>query len=340
MASRAHLTSLTEDLKDIGLFNETDDQEQDAPKPDPEGGEVSDEGEETPVDEPDEPKDAAEAFDFIASRAQEFLASHGPKAAKPDAPAPAQTSESRLQRLADGRLYEDAPTGAPTSHSNRAQSLLEEVNEIVTGIKRSRREEQIKGFANIAVIAETLGKRFTAWGMEISERGMYEVGQQMKKLSEQAADTALALDQGEEPPMPPPEGEEPDGDEAPLASADGDDAQVDVMFKKLMAKLLDALQLYNDVTGKEDEMPPEGEEEPTEEPPAEEPPTDEPPMGETDGPPGTEEPPEGNGEDDDEEEDDDEDDEVGVQEARRRKGKGKKSPLTMARKRKGKKGKK
>jgi hypothetical protein len=98
--------------------------------------------------------------------------------------------------------------------------------------------------------------------MALSEGNLYRVGAMMKKLSEQSADMAVKLDTppGEEDPEmgmdEPPMDDEPE-DAAAMEQEGGDDAKVDELFKKFMAKLLDALQLYNDVTGKseQDELP-------------------------------------------------------------------------------------
>lgn len=295
------ITPLEEDLKRIGLLREQDDEEP-APEPDPEGG-YAEMGDETPEDEPDKPMgeqaddeepapepdpeggyateeegeddedDEDAAVEAIGTLAGHFLAQHqaiGPKPAGAVAEGkPAQrgrplheSKAQRVQRLATGNLFGGSPKRAPEP-TNRVTALLEEVSDIVGDIHRSRKEEQIKGFANIAVIADTLASRFSDWGMALSEGNLYRVGAMMKKLSEQSADMAVKLDTppGEEDPEmemdEPPMDDEPE-DAAAMEQEGGDDAKVDELFKKFMAKLLDALQLYNDVTGKsesDEELP-------------------------------------------------------------------------------------
>lgn len=331
--------------------------EEPAPEPEEEGGNAMEPDEDPPMgemdepddddeepktetddgDEDDEPADAEEAKGQIANLATGFLSAHtrvavesrrrrgksltegkGKKTRKPFRKPLKESRAARIHRLAEGKIFSTAP--APSGHrrsQSRIQALLEDVGNIVGDIHRSRKEEQIKGFANIAVIAGMLEGRFRAIGMDLSEGGIYKVAGVMKRLSEQASDVAVGLDSPDEPetemePMP---GEEPE--EEPTAEQGGDDAAVDEMFKKLMAKLLDALQLYNDVTGKEemDPMPGEdGEEDPTAEmddmPPSDD--DDEEDVvrvGEMDDPPAPPPP------SDDDEEDDDEDEEPATEAA-------------------------
>lgn len=227
-------------------------------------------------DDEDDPADTEEALGQIATLASGFLSAHtrGPigesrlrragksKKNKPFVKPRVESKRQRVQRLAEGKIFSTAP--APSGHrrsQSRIQALLEEVGSIVGDIHRSRRVEQIKGFANIAVIAEMLEGRFRAIGMDLSEGGIYKVAGVMKRLSEQASDVAIGLDSPDEPgdeldEVPPGIGP---SEQDPTPGEGGDDAMVDEMFKKLMAKLLDALQLYNDVTGKEEMEPEPGE---------------------------------------------------------------------------------
>lgn len=271
------LTTLAEDFRAIGLLAPSasapaarsskkrrhlhEDAEMptaDQAMPEPEEDEKDEEeemGTEVPVA-------AVEAKRLVRAEAKRFLASYGakPKTSskresrnKPVAKKPLKESRAqRLQRLAEGRIF--VPSAAPSRASSKIDRLLEEVGSIVGDLSRSRKVEQIEGFANISVIAGTLHKRFSTLGMRLAEGSIYRVGEEMKRLSEDAGDMALDMDGGDpsvEPPAPP----AAEDDAAP--DAGGDDAKVDLLFKKFMAKLLDALQLYNDVSGKseEDEMP-------------------------------------------------------------------------------------
>jgi hypothetical protein len=344
MKKHVVITSLQEDMRNIfgRPLTEMDDMggEEPAPDPEEEGGNPMEPDEDPPMGEMDEPEDeepvdesddddeddmpAEEAKHQIASLANGFLSAHtrgpavesrqrGGKRAKPKTkkkPFVKPLTESRAQRihrLAEGNIFSTAP--APRGNrrsSSRIQSLLEEVGGIVGDIHRSRKEEQIKGFANIAVIAGMLEGRFRSIGMDLSEGGIYKVAGVMKRLSEQASDVAVGLDSpDEEPEAPAAEMDDMPGDEEPADEA-GEDPAVDEMFKKLMAKLLDALQLYNDVTGKEemDPVPGEGDDE---EPDMDDGEEDVVRVGEMDDPPA---PPPPAASDDDEEDDDEEEEPV------------------------------
>jgi hypothetical protein len=302
------ITSLQEDLKRIGLTSvreQEDSDEEPAPEVDAEGGnpmeqDMDDEPDDTAAmgeeegdeedDDEEEPDMAAEARTLVKTRAQHFLKAHVPVTPRPVGMAterrgtkgrsisesrkpagkpkpfrkPLKESRSRrLHRLAEGKIFNTAPMRKRTGVS-RVDALLEEVAGIVGDLHRTKQVEKIIGFANISVIAEMLNRRFRAIGMSLSEGSIYRVAGQMQKLSEQAADMALGMDGGEEPPM---EADPAMGEPEP-PSMEQDDPQVDALFKKFMAKLLDALQLYNDVSGKSEEDPMPGEEEP-EEPEAE-----------------------------------------------------------------------
>jgi hypothetical protein len=298
---------------------QTDDDDEKEPK-----SEQADDEKEEPTDE-----DVEAAKDYVASLSRSFLKSHEavtpgpvesrkPSGKKPVAetkskPAPAkpkpkpktESRTERVYRLAKGQIFESktrtsaasAKDSAPTS---RVAKLLSEVNDIIGGIHRAKRQEQIKGFANVAVVSEMLSRRFNSIAMGLSEGTLYKVAGAMKRLGEQASDMAVALDTppGEEADETHEPGHETDD---PKMATEQDDVQVDALFKKLMAKLLDALQLYNDVTGKE-EPAAEGDEEPDDKMPDE-------PAAEGDEMPGDdkekEEPTaEGDDEDDDEEPED------------------------------------
>lgn len=269
---------LQEELRALGILEQ--DQEKPAPKPDPEGGYAAEQGDEEPQDEPPKPKAEqeepedddeveTEALDAIKTLSAHFLGVHEqdepeddddePMALGPNGEPVGESRIRRLRRLAEGRIFSSRKSARPKS-PHRVTALLEEVSGIVGDIHRSRREDRIQGFANIAVISEMLSRRFCHWGMSLSEGRLYKVGEVMAKLHEQAADMAIGLDtppgekpdEQEEPPIP--------GEEEP--AVEQDDAQVDDLFKKLMAKLLDALQLYNDVTGKSEQEEVPDEEEP------------------------------------------------------------------------------
>jgi len=276
------ITTLQEDLKKIGLYTETD-QEAPGPEPDQEGGYTGDSDEE-PEDEPDtisemdEPEDepaeepemddddAEEAIEAMGTLARHFLHQHEPLGKPVGA-----VTESRRRRR-QSRYAKAQRSSNPTVRIN---SLLEEVSDIVGDIHRTRKEEQIKGFANIAVIADKLAGTFSGWGMSLEEGNLYKVGAVMKKLSEDAATMAVRLEQPEGEPEdddegdmdeigprggPPEDDDEGDMDEIGPRGGPTDDAEVDALFKKFMAKLLDALQLYHDVTGKEEADEPEDDE--------------------------------------------------------------------------------
>lgn len=221
-------------------------------------------------DEPDDDEDdkdlpkAQEAIQAIRTLSRSFLRAHAPVGPKPvGAATESKKPQSRLEQLAEGKIYR---SGSAKPATDRVASLLEEVAAVVGDIRRAQKEEQIKGFANVAMIAEHLSSKFRGWGMALSEGGLFKVSRQMRKLAEDAAAMAQKID---EPPAEEPgkEDEPEKGTEARM-EADTDDKSVDDLFKKFMSKLLDALQLYNDVQGKategdeEDEPAPDSDEEP------------------------------------------------------------------------------
>jgi len=94
------------------------------------------------------------------------------------------------------------------------------------GKSLSRDDEVVKGFANVAVIAGTLSERFGGFCRELGEEALCQVSAVLEDLADEASTQALSLQE-----------------QGPT-----DDEEINQLFKMFMAKLLDALQLYNDIT--------------------------------------------------------------------------------------------
>jgi len=120
----------------------------------------------------------------------------------------------------------------PTTPSveRRASRLLEDVADVVDKVRPPAERERIKGFANVAVIASTLSERFAQMGATLDEDTLVEAGHLMEQLAEKAADRTLWLEKNRGP-VP--------------------ERKVKRTFESYMSDLLDALQLYSDITGVE-----------------------------------------------------------------------------------------
>lgn len=285
---RVRVTSLREDLKAIGLLREgeeepkptdqdIEDEDDEEPAPDSEPAPSAEEDEDGEDDEKKPEGDLEKAMEALGVLAGGYLRRHA-KAEHRNA------KHKSLSKLAEGR----SPVEKKRSTSaGKVEALLEDVSHILHGIRRSKLEQKIRGFANIALIADSLSDRFKTIGMRLSEGNLYRVARVMRKLSEQASDMAVGLDTppGKEREEDEDGTEDPTGEKPTTEQVPDDDVKVDMLFKKFMSKLLDALQLYNDVTGQsesdaepEDEPEPEAEpeEEDEDEPEGDEEPGDEP----------------------------------------------------------------
>lgn len=115
----------------------------------------------------------------------------------------------------------------------RVANLIEEVQGIVSGIAGRQDRELVKGFANMALIADTLAERFSGVAEEVDDEGKEQLSglaAAFAELAEDAAAVAEGLDGGH-------------------VEADGD---LEEMFRSDMEDLLDGLELYDEMTEEDD----------------------------------------------------------------------------------------
>jgi hypothetical protein len=150
------------------------------------------------------------------------------------------------------------------------------VNRIVRNLHKAEFKEAVKGFANIALIADKLSRAFTKFGRDLKEMKLLKASRVMAALAEEAADVAVAVDAGaltkvptDSPEIPNEDAEsdapeDPKGKSTPTAILSAE--HLNRVFDNHQSRLADGLDLYADLTGDE-EMP--GEEEDDELPPVE-----------------------------------------------------------------------
>jgi hypothetical protein len=128
---------------------------------------------------------------------------------------------------------------------NRVANMVEEVGGILDNIGQRQNREFVKGFANIALISDTMARGFEALGTEMKEEELADLGKQFAELADQSSKIAEALE----------------ADEIEL------DEEVETEFKANMDDLLSGLEIYADLTESdgEDEDEEEDEEEEEEE---------------------------------------------------------------------------
>ena len=133
------------------------------------------------------------------------------------------------------------PTGGNAkqmSGLDRVANMVEEVAGIIGTIGERSNREFVKGFANIALISDTMARGFTAMGTDIEEPDLVSLGEAFAEMAENAATVAEGVDAGQI--------------EA--------DEELEELFKAEMEDMLAGLETYADLTEDEDE-----DEEPVEE---------------------------------------------------------------------------
>lgn len=113
-------------------------------------------------------------------------------------------------------------------------NLIEEVQDIVSSINAPKgTDDQIKSFANIAIISDLLANQFTEWNEhldeEYSDQETYdllaEAAESLADLAEAAAEVATALKEGQ--------------------AIDGE-GSIEDLFKEYMEDMLEGMELYNE----------------------------------------------------------------------------------------------
>jgi len=132
----------------------------------------------------------------------------------------------------------------PSSHLDKVAQLIEDVNGIMESIDTSRRGDAVRAFANAAIISEMLSKGFAHFAEEYQDEEFAGAAEAFASMSEDAANVAHTLEEGEE--------------------VDPDALQEE--FRAQMDALMEGLDLYSDVVEADSELEEEEEvEEETEE---------------------------------------------------------------------------
>lgn len=217
-------------------------------------------------DDDEDPEDKVAEQHRVAAAASSFLSSFrgiGRTESRGGSRAPARTESrgEKLLRLSEGRSAHRPAPKLTGGRGSRISALIEHVAGIQSGIRQDRLRERTQLWAKTSRVAGLLGERFSIRAMDLGEANLWKASQEMKRLAEQAADVAIGLDE--------PEDDDKDVT-APAVGEEDTDALSDEVFKKVMAKILDALQLYNDVKGGDEDggEPPPAEMEADEDPAA------------------------------------------------------------------------
>jgi len=83
-----------------------------------------------------------------------------------------------------------------TEGSRRGRTLVNEVNTLVNEMHQFDRQESVRGWANVAVIAELLARKTERMGRALGENSLMGVSQTMRKLGNKASIVTDALKEG------------------------------------------------------------------------------------------------------------------------------------------------
>ena len=111
------------------------------------------------------------------------------------------------------------------SGMDRVANLIEDVQDILSQVGGRQDQEVVRGFANLALIADSLKEAFQAFGEELDEADLLELSQEFAEIAEDYADFAEAVAAGEE---------------------DVDDELIE-MFQEDLEDVMQGLELYDDM---------------------------------------------------------------------------------------------
>lgn len=131
---------------------------------------------------------------------------------------------------------------------NRIATLIEEAQDLASQLDESDNSEKIKAYANVAVVAETLSERFSTIAESVlevaankSERELgYELAEyscDILEIAEEAASSAETLFES---------------DDQGSFTEDVDEDKLEEHFADLSGGLLEALEVYAELTEDED----------------------------------------------------------------------------------------
>lgn len=149
-----------------------------------------------------------------------------------------QGAASVMEAVARTRGLKPRQKTQESAPVSRAASLIEEVNAIMESIDDSHRNEAVKAFANVGIIAEMLHRGFAEFAEAYEDEDLNATSQALSELSENASDIAAALEEGEEV----------------------EREALEAEFRAQMEALVNGLDLYSDVVESDAELA-EGEEE-------------------------------------------------------------------------------
>ncbi len=148
-----------------------------------------------------------------------------------------QKTESRQGQGEKGRKkVTESKEGGPLS---KVSALIEDVNSIMESIDDSRRSDAVRAFANSSIISEMLARGFAGFAEQYEDEDLAAAAEAFATLSEDAANVAHALEEGEE--------------------IEADALQGE--FRAQMDALMDGLDLYSDVVEGDAELEEEEEQE-------------------------------------------------------------------------------
>jgi hypothetical protein len=156
-----------------------------------------------------------------------------------------KVAKERLHgRVMRGRRLSLRKRGPVKKHEglDRVSQLIEEVGGILGEMAHDDSDDVVKGFANVAMIADILTRVFTEWAKEDNDLELSEAAEVLGKLAEDAGDSAEELDEAVRL------DEEVDGD---LIEQD---------FQKMMSVLLDGLEILADLEEEDDDTDDDDEE--------------------------------------------------------------------------------
>jgi hypothetical protein len=84
------------------------------------------------------------------------------------------------------------------SRLDKVASMIEDVNNIMESIDNTHKEDAVRAFANASIISEMLSKGFEHFASEYDDQDFLSTAQAFQTMSEDAANIAHALEEGEE----------------------------------------------------------------------------------------------------------------------------------------------
>ena len=237
MSTKFRLTTMEEDFKAFGLIRESmteTREETDINEDDDVVDEDEDEDEEEGVEEAlrlkRRPKKSAAVRKALKRARVKYYKSHKgveKKRSRKYAKSARGKKRSKMRAAFWGkRKGSQGKPGMRLAGLDKVANMVEEVAGIISTIGERQDREMIKGFANIALIADTIAKGFQSMGEDIEEPEMVKLGESFAEMAEDAATIAEGLD----------------------AQEIEIDEEVEAAFKADMEDLLDGLEVYADLT--------------------------------------------------------------------------------------------